>query len=416
MAEPDGARVGAPFVERHPGAGVGEDPSSGPVARLEHDHVLARADQGVGRCEARNAGPDDDDVEIGGGGGMDEAGSQGAGQEGTSAEPHCRAIVCYRAGVLDGIVRPPLPAFPPSGGEDGSAMMTPSLLATARGALWLGADGEIERLSGPDAGLRAAATLPLVVHAPATAARLGLNSLAARDLLELYAFVRPASFCLPTPRGLAAALDIFGDDELTLLPRIGDALIDALEDMAAFASPEMKAIATAMARGNWAWGSEVLAALGLDQTRHNPAGDKPRPNFRPGAGLDVWKSLPAWEEPPPATPPGSQPVEPREARLRLAQRSRPAQIAEARPTQGDYASAAGGAFAPREAEGKPQVVLAEAGTGIGKTLGYLAPASLWARRNGAPVWVSTYTRNLQRQIDQELRRLYPIPTSSGAAS
>ncbi|MCW5736071.1 MAG: ATP-dependent DNA helicase [Enhydrobacter sp.] len=285
--------------------------------------------------------------------------------------------------------------------------MTPSLLATARGALWLSADGEIERLSGPDAGLRAAATLPLVVHAPATAARLGLDSIAARDLLELYAFVRPASFCLPTPRGLAAALDIFGDDELTLLPRIGDALIDALEDMAAVASPEMRAVATAMARGNWAWGSEVLAALGLDQTRNEKAGDRPRPNFRPGAGLDVWKSLPAWEEPPPATPPGSRPVEAREARLRLAQMiSAGPNIAEARPTQSDYASAAAEAFAPREAEDRPRVVLVEAGTGVGKTLGYVAPASLWAEKNGAPVWIATYTRNLQRQIDTELDRLH----------
>ena len=53
-------------------------------------------------------------------------------------------------------------------------------------------------------------------------------------------------------------------------------------------------------------------------------------------------------------------------------------------------------------------MLAEAGTGIGKTLGYLAPASLWAEVNGAPVWVSTYTRNLQQQIDRELDKLFPL--------
>ena len=54
-------------------------------------------------------------------------------------------------------------------------------------------------------------------------------------------------------------------------------------------------------------------------------------------------------------------------------------------------------------------MLAEAGTGTGKTLGYIAPASLWAEKNGAPVWISTFTRNLQRQIDQETARLYPDP-------
>jgi len=276
--------------------------------------------------------------------------------------------------------------------------MWSSLLATARGALWLSEDGEIERLSGPDAALRAAGTFPLVVHAMATAARLGLDSLNARDLLELYAFVRPASFCLPTPRGLAEVMGVDPHDELAALPQVARALLDELEDMAALASPELKDTALAMARGNWTWSAEVLAALGLD-----PGAKKPRP----GAGLDVWKGLPAWEEPPPPTPPGSQPIEPREARLRLARMiAAGPNMAEARPTQSDYASAASEAFAPREEEGKPRVVLVEAGTGVGKTLGYVAPASLWAEKNGAPVWIATYTRNLQRQIDNELDRLH----------
>ncbi|MBL4905975.1 MAG: ATP-dependent DNA helicase, partial [Sneathiella sp.] len=51
----------------------------------------------------------------------------------------------------------------------------------------------------------------------------------------------------------------------------------------------------------------------------------------------------------------------------------------------------------------------EAGTGTGKTLGYIAPASVWAEKNGASVWISTYTKNLQRQIDDELDKLYPDP-------
>ena len=64
----------------------------------------------------------------------------------------------------------------------------------------------------------------------------------------------------------------------------------------------------------------------------------------------------------------------------------------------------------RHARRRPDaaLVLAEAGTGTGKTLGYLAPATLWAK-NGAPVWISTYTRTLQHQIASELTRLYPDP-------
>ncbi|MEI9930926.1 MAG: hypothetical protein WDM89_10345 [Rhizomicrobium sp.] len=37
------------------------------------------------------------------------------------------------------------------------------------------------------------------------------------------------------------------------------------------------------------------------------------------------------------------------------------------------------------------------------------PASVWAEKNGPGLWISTYTRNLQRQIMQEIARLYPDP-------
>jgi ATP-dependent DNA helicase DinG len=83
--------------------------------------------------------------------------------------------------------------------------------------------------------------------------------------------------------------------------------------------------------------------------------------------------------------------------------------AEQRSGQADYASAVSQAFLPRDEAGEPHLVLAEAGTGTGKTLGYIAPASVWAEKNGAPVWISTHTRNLQRQLDAELDRLFPDP-------
>ena len=66
-------------------------------------------------------------------------------------------------------------------------------------------------------------------------------------------------------------------------------------------------------------------------------------------------------------------------------------------------------FAPKPAEGSPNMLLAEAGTGIGKTLAYLAPASLWAEASGGTVWVSTFTKALQRQLDAEGPRLFADP-------
>src|SRR6185436_11622192 len=84
-------------------------------------------------------------------------------------------------------------------------------------------------------------------------------------------------------------------------------------------------------------------------------------------------------------------------------------VGQMRPEQASYSDAATYAFGPREQVGAPRVALVEAGTGTGKTLGYLAPASVWAEKNGPGLWISTYTRNLQRQIVQEIARLYPDP-------
>ena len=61
------------------------------------------------------------------------------------------------------------------------------------------------------------------------------------------------------------------------------------------------------------------------------------------------------------------------------------------------------------AAGAPNLVLPEAGPGGGQSLGYFAPASLWAAKNEGTLWRSTYTRYLQHQIDGELDRLYPTP-------
>jgi predicted DnaQ family exonuclease/DinG family helicase len=47
------------------------------------------------------------------------------------------------------------------------------------------------------------------------------------------------------------------------------------------------------------------------------------------------------------------------------------------------------------------VTLVEAGTGTGKSMAYLAPAVLWARRNNEPVIISTNTKNLQAQLFQK---------------
>jgi len=277
--------------------------------------------------------------------------------------------------------------------------------ASPVGTAWRGADGRIEHLSPSRAALRAHETPPVVCHARSIARRLGVEQVAALDVLELFAFVRPAAFCLPTPRGLAEALELptprHLDDVPDSLLAVADALLAELPERQALGERDRWArpIAKAMHDGGWGWGRLILLALG------EPDPGPPEP-IRP-ATLEVWRELQEWSEHAPQPPAGHEPVLESEARARLS--GMLGGGAEPRPSQADYAAATAAAFRPREREDAPSVVLAEAGTGVGKTLGYLAPASVWAEKNEGAVWISTYTRNLQHQIDGELDRLYPDP-------
>lgn len=286
---------------------------------------------------------------------------------------------------------PPVPILLPD---------APAVVAGHGRAAVLTRDGELlTRPAAEAAALLQAGPPPLLVHAPATLRRLGRTQ-PALDLLELFAFVLPARPVTPTPRGLAFALDLPApaglEEAAALLPRIAEALLHHLRAAAPLRiNAQAAGLAAAMGAAGWLWARPVLAALS-------------QPAAKPGRrALHVWDELPKWEDEAPPPPPGPHPVSASEARTRLAAMLGPG--AEQRPGQSDFASAASGAFVPRTQPGDPALVLAEAGTGTGKTLGYIAPASLWAERNGAAVWISTYTRHLQRQIDAELARLYPDP-------
>lgn len=247
----------------------------------------------------------------------------------------------------------------------------------------------------------------LFAHAGMTAGRLGLpapsRSPRLFDILELFAFVRPATFCAPSAVGLALAIGLNEpSDILEQAEAARTAAHQLLAELAAAPTPsreEALAQAETLGRAGWAWAAPVIGAL-----RGAPIGRPWR-----GAGLDVWSRLPEWEDQAPAGEPGSRPIDPAAASAWLAELLQRSGLDEARPLQSQYAAETAHAFQPRLREGEPMMVLAEAGTGIGKTLGYLAPASLWAEANGPGVWISTFTRALQRQIERESRAIYPDP-------
>ena len=267
----------------------------------------------------------------------------------------------------------------------------PTLHATHAGIWRCAGNGEPRRIGRGEAVARAAETPHILLNAPLIGQRLGYPEVSGLDLLELFAFLHPARFVVPTVAGLARAVGLSppADDAAAALA-LG-AIADRL--FAVLADPEWREREGAwtsnatLHRLGWSW-------AGLIGQRLAPPGEAERMLF---------SRLPQWEESAERAAPRPVVIAPGDAQARLDQLTG----AGAEPREGQRAMAAAVTqmFAPRDARDSPHMLLAEAGTGIGKTLAYLAPASLWAEQANGAVWVSTYTKALQRQLDAEGARL-----------
>lgn len=276
----------------------------------------------------------------------------------------------------------------------------PALHASHAGS-WVRSAGGATRTVGRGEAVTAAADSPhLILNAPLVATRLGYPDLSGLDLLELFAFIHPARFCVPTPKGLAHALGLDepkGDEDVPALLQLAAGKLIETCSAADWTEREGAwSVLQSLVRLRWAW-APVLATQIAQPAK---------------AERWLFTRLPEWEDAPERPPPAQVMLDPDEVLKRLDALT--GKHAERREGQQAYARESARAFAPREARGAPHVVLAQAGTGIGKTLGYLAPASLWTEKSGGTVWVSTFTKNLQRQLRQESRRAWPSARPDGS--
>ena len=267
----------------------------------------------------------------------------------------------------------------------------PALHATHAG-IWL-ADGAggLREASRGEAIARAAETPHIILNAPLVGQRLGYPDLSGLDLLELFAFIYPARFAVPTAAGLSKALGleppVTEADAALSLRQIADRLLAVLGEEDWSQREGAWTSNATLHRLGWGWAPLVGGRLA-----------------RPERGERMlFARLRQWEESGEKPPPRPAIVGPEEARGRL---DRLTGRAEAREGQQAMAQAVAQVFAPKRDRQAPNLLLAEAGTGIGKTLAYLAPASLWAESSGGTVWVSTFTKALQRQLDAEGPKLF----------
>lgn len=215
------------------------------------------------------------------------------------------------------------------------------------------------------------------------------------DLLELFVFLCPGIAAPPTVKGVADALHCdlpcdTAEDASIALPELVELILAQLA-----AQPDthehLRGLLSEMT--DWVWTHVIRSVIGEGEGHL--------------AAWDVFSKLPVWEAAPPRGVPPQLMLEMADARDQLDQLQHMlhGDNREVRDDQVIYAEQVSQMFAPPDHPETPQVVLAEAGTGVGKTLGYLAPALAWTERTGGQVWISTFTKALQRQIEGDLRRL-----------
>ncbi|NVE94481.1 ATP-dependent DNA helicase [Altererythrobacter lutimaris] len=276
----------------------------------------------------------------------------------------------------------------------------PALHASHSGTWLRPPNGNTGAVSKGDAIMAAADTPVLLLNAPLVASRLGYPDLSGLDLLELFAFIHPARFCVPTPRGLAEALELDEPESDKSVPEFLQAAAGSL--IATCESDTWReregawSALQSLVRMRWPWANVI--------TPHVAKPEK--------AEKWLFSKLPEWEETPERAAPRQVELPPEAVEMQLDDLTGAG--AEKRDGQRAYAKDAARMFAPRDKRDQPHVLLAQAGTGIGKTLGYLAPASLWSEASQGTVWVSTFTKNLQRQLRQESRRAWPENRADGS--
>ena len=241
----------------------------------------------------------------------------------------------------------------------------PALAITGGGA-WLAApSGDARQIAEREARDLISSGDVLLCHALFVTSRFGARPVRALyDVLELFAFVRPGEACLPSPLGLARALHInepqTAEDAARVLHVAAGTLLDGLLKLAPDEKDRARKAASQMVKAGWRWGPSVLAVLG-----------EPERALAPLSGFDSWRGLAEWEDEAPMGRPSQHAIDEDSAQARL--QATVVRYGGARQQQREFTSAAMPAFSPRLRAGAPRIALVEAGTGTGKTLGYLAP-------------------------------------------
>ncbi|MFT6072998.1 MAG: ATP-dependent DNA helicase DinG [Dasania sp.] len=228
------------------------------------------------------------------------------------------------------------------------------------------------------------------------------------DIAELAIFLHPTSGIMPTLKDLLSYFKINqADYAITDLYKV--LITTILQSYHGLTVKQQKSIVQKIYctyHYDWCWAGVFLQFLNLtipDDTSDNAM------RLSPQTALANWDSLSNNEQKKNLTYDSNQPINYDDAMgvLSVALHKN----AEDRPQQNRYVQEITKVFEGdlTDPEIPQKAILCEAGTGTGKTLGYLAPAIAWATKNQRPAIISTYSKALQNQVASELTKFFPNP-------
>src|SRR4051812_16311758 len=180
-----------------------------------------------------------------------------------------------------------------------------ALHATHAGIWLASADGEVREASRGEAIARAAETPHIILNAPLVGQRLGYPDLSGLDLLELFAFIHPARFAVPTAAGLSRPLGLGPPaseaDAAASLKRIAERLFAVLADPDWSEREGAWTSNATLHRLGWGWAPLIGARM-----------ERPERGERM-----LFSRLKSWEETGERPPPRTVPVDPADARAKL---------------------------------------------------------------------------------------------------
>ncbi len=233
------------------------------------------------------------------------------------------------------------------------------------------------------------------------------------DIIEFFVFLYPNASCSFNIFSIYKYLtkyeiNVINDKnqnllvEVEILQKVFYLLLNTIDTMSNQEKDEVLSISNFMKRDNWFF-CEFIENSIVDkkQTNHN------KTNY-----INIWNHIPEYKD-------EIKQADNLNANEEINYISKQdieneynnivARFSQSREEQKLYANFVGGIFSNNESNKNysQKFLFAEAGTGIGKTIGYLASAIAFLKKNsGHQVLISTYSKALQRQVIKEIEVIF----------